>query len=240
MGFFGLVVLAILVIYLGFRQMGNQIRGPFAQRMAASLSQPSEPELSEAEQVAALKQKDTDKDGLSDYDELYVYQTSPYLPDTDSDGVSDKAEIEQGTDPNCPKGKDCAGGLITPTAQPETATSTLSVPVSPMPSVDQLLLQSLFGQNPDPKLLREFLVKQGMDKKTLDLFSDAELVKTLQEIISSTSSLNIGQEMPTLPANLGSLSAKDLRQLLLSQGVSKEALDKISDQELLEMVKELK
>lgn len=242
LGFIGLIVLAILVIYLGFRQLGNNIRGPLAWRQSAANGSVSEV-LSEAEQLAALKQKDTDKDGLSDYDELYVYQTSPYLPDTDSDGISDKTEIEQGTDPNCPKGKDCAGGLTSPAAQKETATSTGEQPFAPtaqMPSVDQLLLQSLFGSNPDPKVLREFLAKQGMDKKTLEAFSDEELVQTMKEITSATSSLNIGQEMPTLPANLGGLSAKDLRQLLLNQGVSKEALDKISDEELMEMMKEIK
>ena len=40
-----------------------------------------------------LKNIDTDNDGLSDYDELYVYNTDPYNPDTDGDGLSDYEEI---------------------------------------------------------------------------------------------------------------------------------------------------
>src|SRR3989344_2262751 len=49
--------------------------------------------------LLGLSKKDSDQDGLSDYDELYLYGTSPYLPDSDSDGVSDKREIATGADP---------------------------------------------------------------------------------------------------------------------------------------------
>lgn len=43
---------------------------------------------------------DTDGDGLSDYDEVYVYFTDPLLADTDGDGLSDGEEVNiYGTDP---------------------------------------------------------------------------------------------------------------------------------------------
>lgn len=43
---------------------------------------------------------DTDGDGLSDYDEIYVYGTDPIKADTDGDGLSDGEEILiYGTDP---------------------------------------------------------------------------------------------------------------------------------------------
>ena len=45
--------------------------------------------------------KDTDGDGLSDYEEKYIYGTSPYLVDTDSDGISDYDEILAGQEPLC-------------------------------------------------------------------------------------------------------------------------------------------
>lgn len=238
LGFIGLIVLAISIIYLGFRQMGNVIKGPFASRMAASLAQPKEAELNEAEQMAVLKQKDTDKDGLSDYDELYLYQTSPYLADTDSDGISDKTEIEKNTDPNCPQGKDCLGSSSTALVG-EIATSTMGLGVGQMPSADQILLQSLFGENPDPKTLREFLLKQGVDKKTLESFDDAELLQTFKELVSATSAPVLTAPLAPVP-DFSELNAKDLRDLLRQQGVSEEALKKISDEELMEMVKEIK
>lgn len=43
---------------------------------------------------------DTDGDGLSDYDEIFVYETDPLNPDTDGDGLSDGDEVlVHGTDP---------------------------------------------------------------------------------------------------------------------------------------------
>ncbi len=42
---------------------------------------------------------DTDGDGLSDYDEIFVYHTNPLSPDTDSDGIPDKWEIDHGLNP---------------------------------------------------------------------------------------------------------------------------------------------
>ena len=44
--------------------------------------------------VAPLYLRDSDFDGVSDYDELYVLGTNPYAADTDRDGIPD------GVDPN--------------------------------------------------------------------------------------------------------------------------------------------
>ena len=43
---------------------------------------------------------DTDGDGLSDGDEVNVYQTNPLLADTDGDGIPDGVEIRTATNPN--------------------------------------------------------------------------------------------------------------------------------------------
>ncbi len=44
---------------------------------------------------------DTDGDGISDYDEIFVYVTNPLSPDSDGDGISDYDEIfKYRTDPN--------------------------------------------------------------------------------------------------------------------------------------------
>ena len=44
-------------------------------------------------------QSDTDSDDISDYDELYVYLTSPLDPDTDNDRIPEGWEIRYGFDP---------------------------------------------------------------------------------------------------------------------------------------------
>lgn len=43
--------------------------------------------------------KDTDNDGLSDYDEVMIYGTNPNDADSDNDGLSDGFEVQNGFDP---------------------------------------------------------------------------------------------------------------------------------------------
>ncbi|MFC1788009.1 hypothetical protein ACFLZY_02210 [Patescibacteria group bacterium] len=44
--------------------------------------------------------KDTDDDGLSDYDEYKKYKTDPLNPDTDGDGFTDGTEVKNGYNPS--------------------------------------------------------------------------------------------------------------------------------------------
>lgn len=46
--------------------------------------------------------KDTDKDGLGDYQEVKVYKTDPLNPDTDADCIGDGAEVKMGRNPKGP------------------------------------------------------------------------------------------------------------------------------------------
>lgn len=46
--------------------------------------------------------KDSDGDGISDYDEVKVYQSNPTKKDSDGDGVADGQEVSAGTNPNGP------------------------------------------------------------------------------------------------------------------------------------------
>lgn len=50
--------------------------------------------------TTTLETVDSDMDGLTDYDEIYLYGTNPYIIDTDGDGLGDYEEIMIfGTDP---------------------------------------------------------------------------------------------------------------------------------------------
>lgn len=44
-------------------------------------------------------QNDSDNDGINDYDEIFVYETDPYLRDTDGDRIFDLTEVQHGASP---------------------------------------------------------------------------------------------------------------------------------------------
>jgi hypothetical protein len=59
--------------------------------------------LTDAEEAILGTNKDaidTDGDGLSDYEEVKVYNSNPLLLDTDGDGYSDLQEVKNGYNPN--------------------------------------------------------------------------------------------------------------------------------------------
>lgn len=65
-----------------------------------------------------LKTTDSDKDGLSDYDEVVTYKSNPNLRDSDGDGFQDKAEVDAGYNPNGP-------GRLQLTEQPTAEQKTI-------------------------------------------------------------------------------------------------------------------
>jgi len=190
----GLAVFAILVVILWMVQLKNNIYGPFN-----STTSQNQVATKEENNDAALKAKDTDGDGLSDYDELYIYGTSPYLEDTDGDGFKDGEEIKKGYDPNCPQGKTCTGGLLDNTTVDQTAITnstadtllnqlsggSLSTTSNSSGATANLTSDQLNAlKNIDAASLRQLLLEQGMDKTTLDKISDADLLKSFQETLS--------------------------------------------------------
>ena len=173
-----LSIFAIFAIGLGILQIRNTMYAPFA--LNKKIPPLVRDDINSSE---ALMYRDTDKDGLNDFDELYVYATSPYLADTDSDGLSDKAEVDKGTNPICPEGQTCAeagtGADTIPNSAPlPSATFTLGPAPSPQ-DLDKLLT--------DPAEIRRMLLDSGLDKKILDATSDADLMKLVKEVLSSTS-----------------------------------------------------
>ena len=134
--------------------------------------------------------------------ELNIYNTSPYLEDTDSDGFKDGEEIKNNADPNCPAGRDCAGGLLDNSAAGQ-ATSTsgasndtlnsllnqfgVSQPeTQPASGANSLSLDQLDAlKNIDAASLRQLLLKAGMPKEALDKISDTDLMKSYGEVFNA-------------------------------------------------------
>ena len=71
---------------------------------AGNLEPPAPPSTRDVYDCLVMEAVDTDGDGLSDWDELNIYNTNATNHDTDGDGVSDGDEVNNGTDPldpNC-------------------------------------------------------------------------------------------------------------------------------------------
>jgi len=175
-----LALLAILIVFFWAWQFKANINRPF--------------KIASIDDVATNtyvdpREQDTDNDGLSDYDELNVYKTSPYLEDTDSDGILDKKEADQGTDPNCPLGRNCN---VTAEGESNTATSAaIMVPDLTPPSnlnasgTPEVILQTALAGQLDATSLRKLLLDSGIDQATLDQISDADLLSIYQESLTN-------------------------------------------------------
>ncbi|MBT3689795.1 hypothetical protein HOG11_00370, partial [bacterium] len=97
-----LAVFALIAVVASAMQWANSIKLPFLINDTDKIAVTGEVS-DDVQDLVQLQVQDTDFDGLSDYDELYLYNTSPYLEDTDSDGFNDSEEITNGYDPNCPR-----------------------------------------------------------------------------------------------------------------------------------------
>lgn len=202
------IVIGLSTIVLGFFRINKAIELPF--RRAGTFTLKTADQL-EKERMALLRSQDTDTDGLHDYDELYVFKTSPFLEDSDSDGLNDGAEVAAESDPNCPKGKTCrqpklfSGSQTAPTTigtGTTTAPSTTGTTTAPTVTAEQeqrilAAIQETFGdlnnltpeviaegmEKMSPTELREFLAKLGIPQAALDKADDATLRTLLKETL---------------------------------------------------------
>lgn len=129
LGLVVVVVIGLTTLIFGVISLRKSIFLPFVRRPSGIVFKTSE--QLEKERMESLKHKDTDSDTLTDYDELYIFRTSPFLEDTDSDGDPDGVEVNAGTDPNCPKDKVCRQPRTTQTAGTEQPSGVPDVSVPP-------------------------------------------------------------------------------------------------------------
>ena len=195
-----LAFFAVLVVFLWSLQFKKSISEPFAYK--DSEEKEAESSAFNADNEELLKTKDTDGDGLSDWDELYFYKTSPYLEDSDSDGFSDKEEIDSDNDPNCPIGRDCysagivdgdnrvvsEGGdennlLLNDLLEQLNMVQDITEKEEQTDKGQEELLEDFLGGQIDAAILREMLVGAGMDENMLNQISDEDLMKSYQEMI---------------------------------------------------------
>lgn len=220
----GTKIIIFLISLCGFSSLvlagwliANGITSPFKvdiKHIAATASS-TDPAITDA-----LKQKDTDGDGLSDYEEVYTYNTSPYLKDTDGDGVPDGSEIKKGTDPNCKTGETCRTIRL---VNPDTKLSDLLPEFSP---ANQSLKDATL------KEFRGILLQSGMDQATLDGLSDDALLVYMDAIVRAA-------DLQAAPVNVDSLSEADMRSFLIQAGLKEAEVNRLPPNDLKDLIKSL-
>ena len=248
---FVIILVGIFAIIFGIYQVSTNISNPFSYLNGKG----SDASTTDSQDLAtqALKNQDTDGDGLSDYDETNVYLTSPYLADSNGDGVSDGNSIKMGIDPNCIKGQNCLGDIST-----STASSTGPVPTWQTSPSD-------ISSGIDATTLRQVLVQGGMSQTDVDAMSDQDIIKSYQQVLAENPDIaqqlaSSGLSAPvavatssssTIPAppkkidtsslntasvgDLKSLTGAQIRDLMVKNGAPQALLNAISDDQLKQM-----
>ncbi len=174
-GFSLLLVFAVVAVGLGFLQIRNNLYAPFALNNTIPNTLKNDINTPDA-----LRYRDTDHDELNDFDELYVYGTSPYLYDTFSYGMSDKQVITEGL-ALCPKGE------CTDATTASSAGVVSSTPVVATEPPEGLTPAAFAAALQDPAQIRAMLLQAGVAEADLKKVSDADLLSTVAEAMSASS-----------------------------------------------------
>lgn len=227
-----LVVFGFITLYFGVWFIGQKISAPFESEV--STNKDSTTTNATDEQAGSLRDRDTDGDGLNDFDELNIYKTSPYIADSDSDGLNDNVEIAGGTDPNCPVGQTC-GRVLTNTDGNQAADELFPDLVPPDMS-DTVASTNLSNLSADE--LREILKGAGVAANEVDKISDEDLLATYQEVLAEEGqgTGTTVEDMSTVTyEELSSLSADDIRQILVDSGTPQDIINQYDDATLIQI-----
>lgn len=215
-----LIFAFFILMIVGYRFYGNIIN-PLKYDVPEWLQNQLSAEEEAAKTIAELKETDTDQDGLNDYQEIYQYYTSIFLPDTDSDGFTDGEEVNLGEDPICPIGESCnLLRLITPNTKLSSIVQDIN------------LDPNLTVQEAAVKEFRKFLLDNGFEQKDLDALSDEDLLAIFR--ITDESNILDGDKLSA------SSTPEQIRNfLLLLPGVDTAEINAMSEEELMAVADEL-
>lgn len=184
----------MFAVVLGFMYMGTHLNAPFAITYRGDRILTSEQR--DAEKIAAQKKADTDGDSINDYDELYVYQSSPYLADSDSDGQSDDTEINNGGDPTCALGADCADDVDDVVADAEFTGDYAAQAAQEMAQAEADLAELKASlANVSVAEIRVMLIESGAEQAQIDAMTDEEVTALYQQIINQLETSGALQEI---------------------------------------------
>ncbi len=197
-------VCGIIVLVFSVQRISASIRDPFTVSkdkftQARATVEAINPEQRELE---ASKRRDTDGDGISDFDEEKLIGTSPYLRDTDGDGIPDNAELALGKNPTCAEGTTCASPaldlsqiatsspFLSPQATQQDGSGFFAAFQQGMNDKKRIVREQTGSTSTaledtlirDPAVIRKALLESGkVDKATLDKITDEQLLKVYDQ-----------------------------------------------------------
>jgi hypothetical protein len=211
-----LLTFVVLIFVLGLRGIGKTINS--ASDYGVPQQKIAFDDIMASTTEEAMKQVDTDKDGLSDWDEINIYHTSPYLPDTDGDGFSDGTEVKNNKNPLCPEGKDC-------TVQGQLINKNWSGAAS---SSDPTAATTNTTQNPT------FTAEQQQQMAQIIALAGLQNGQTATATVPvATGGAKLTDDAQAKAILSGGANIATIRQALISAGMDKTQLDQISDEILL-------
>jgi len=180
-----------------------------------------DPDQKEANTIVELRGKDTDGDGLNDFEEIYQFNTSVFLEDTDSDGYSDYEEVSSENDPLCPSGQECGLlRLITPKTKIADVVETANID----PSVD--LEQAVLAD------FRSALIEGGVPQEEVDKLTDDDLINLYEAMSEETDIVDA--------TDTSQFTAQEVRLFLLAQpGADAGEINNLTDEELINIGNQL-
>ncbi len=189
------IVIGITTLVFGLFQIQRAIFEPLEIKKRVEFKTPKE---LEEERLEQLKVQDSDIDGLSDYDELYLFRTSPFIADSDSDGINDGDEVSSSTNPNCPEGSNC---LMARSEDGSNSEGDGSVPPGLSPDEESVAraMDRVFGDltelTPEtmmerlnslgPDELRQFMIDIGAPRELIEQADDDMLRQIFQETMGA-------------------------------------------------------
>lgn len=244
-----LIMIVVIAIPLTIWQFSSNLTDPFLVDNTdnSSLENSSTDQLTQTNSSSNipildnLRDRDTDKDGLSDYDELYNYKTSPYIQDSDSDSILDNIEVEQGTDPNCPTGNTCSRQE---SSGNDTNNNTSTIITNSKNNLENLSIDQL----------RQIMIDAGAPEQDVYQIPEEDLLATYRQILeeenlspgtgNTNDPLNLNldgsEDTSSIYSNLDydklfNLNPTEIRQLLIEGGVPESDLSEVDDETLKEI-----
>ena len=185
----------------------------------------------------ALKNRDSDYDGLSDFEEIYIYQTSAYLEDSDGDKITDSNEIKDGTDPLCALGDICGVDQLEKEMLQKEELIEMLYADEDSALVDELTNIDIATMDID--ILRQSLLNSGLSQSELDQISDTDLRQLYESALGTYQAGNNPEEIVEIKKeDLANLTIGEIRALLIQQGADQSKLDEITDEDLLDLYNE--